>query len=140
MNDADMKCVMVLDAELPGGLLANTCAILGMTLGKLLPEQVGEDVIDASGNSHPGITTIPISMLKAERETIHEIRERLYSEEFRELTVADFSDIPQKCATYDVYTEKAARTPTSEHKYYGVAIYGHKKKVNRLTGAMPLLR
>ena len=40
---------MVLDENLPLGLLANTAAILGITLGKHMPEAVGADVLDGSG-------------------------------------------------------------------------------------------
>ena len=35
------KCVIVADGALPPGLIANTAAILGITLGKNLPEAVG---------------------------------------------------------------------------------------------------
>lgn len=41
----DKKCVMVLDEELPLGMLANTAGIMGITLGKHLPEAVGSAVI-----------------------------------------------------------------------------------------------
>lgn len=41
-----LKCVMIIDAELPLGVIANTSAILGVTLGKQVPEQVGPDVLD----------------------------------------------------------------------------------------------
>lgn len=40
------KCVLILDAELPLGLLANAAVILGATLGSRIPEVVGEDVYD----------------------------------------------------------------------------------------------
>ena len=33
MNDPAMKCVMVIDSDLPAGIIANTSAILGVTLG-----------------------------------------------------------------------------------------------------------
>ena len=35
------KCVMVLDKDLPLGILANTAGIMGITLGKHIPETVG---------------------------------------------------------------------------------------------------
>ena len=44
MSNKAEKCVMVIDPELPTGVIANTTAILGMTLGKRFPEQVGNDV------------------------------------------------------------------------------------------------
>lgn len=51
----DKKCVMVLDEELPLGMLANTAGIMGITLGKHLPEAVGPGVCDKSGRVHLGI-------------------------------------------------------------------------------------
>ena len=50
---------MILDSELPTGIIANTAAILGITLGKRIPQQIGEDVSDASAMIHAGIITIP---------------------------------------------------------------------------------
>ena len=37
MDWNDEKCVMVIDESLPRGLIANTAAILGITLGKNIP-------------------------------------------------------------------------------------------------------
>ena len=42
------KCVMVIDESLPLGIIANTAAIMGITLGKKMPEVVGADVTDQS--------------------------------------------------------------------------------------------
>lgn len=140
MNDPAMKCVMVIDSELPAGIIANTSAILGVTLGKHIPEQVGDNVIDASNQTHLGIISIPITILRGDKEILQGLRERLYTQEFNELTVADFSDVAQCCNVYSDYTAKAAATPEKDHTYLGIAIYGNKKKVNKLTGFMPLLR
>ncbi len=43
------KCVMVVDEKLPLGIIANTAAILGITLGKQLPEVVGKMCMTAWG-------------------------------------------------------------------------------------------
>lgn len=73
------KCVMVIDENLPSGIIANTAAIMGITLGRQRPEVVGADVYDRTGKGHLGINL-------------------------------------------------------------GIAICGAKKKVNKLTGSMALLR
>ena len=52
MDLQNEKCVMVIDERLPVGVIANTAAILGITLGKQFPEVVGADVTDASGCTH----------------------------------------------------------------------------------------
>lgn len=87
---------VVYDEELPLGIIANTAAVMGITLGKAMPEVVGEDVRDESGHTHLGIIEFPFPILRG--------------------------------------------SPESTLQYFGVAICGAKKKVNKLTGSLPLLR
>ena len=140
MDQKNEKCVMILDENLPLGLIANTAAILGITLGKKLPEVVGADVLDRSGNVHLGIIEFPVPVLKASCDTIKAVRERLYRPEYQELTVVDFSDLAQGCRTYDEFIQKMGQASEETLEYLGIAICGPKKKVDRLTGSMPLLR
>lgn len=134
------KCVIVLDENLPLGLVANTAAILGITLRKMLPELVGADVLDRSGKPHLGIIEFPVPVLRGSSEVIRGIREKLYRPEFQELTAVDFSNLAQGCKTYDEFTEKMGHVPGNALQYLGIAICGAKKKVNKLTGNLPLLR
>ena len=53
MDLQNEKCVMVID---------NTAAVMGITLGKAMPEVVGEDVRDESGHTHLGIIEFPVPM------------------------------------------------------------------------------
>ena len=140
MDWQNEKCVMMLDESLPRGLLANTAAILGITLGKRLPGVVGADVTDQSGSVHLGIIEFPVPILRGTPETIRQLRETLCSPGFQELTVVDFSDLAQGCRTYGEFVEKMGRSPQSALQYLGIALCGPKKKINRLTGSMPLLR
>jgi hypothetical protein len=131
---------MVIDENLPLGIIANTAAIMGITLGKQMPDVVGSDVTDQSGNRHLGIIEFPVPILKGTPELIKEIREKLYQPEFEDLSVVDFSDLAQSCKNYEEFIEKMAEVPESSLLYFGLAICGAKKKVNKLTGSMPLLR
>lgn len=139
MNE-ERKCVMVVDENLPLGIIANTTAILGNTLGSHYPSAVGKDVIDKTGNSHLGIIEIPIPILKESKEFLNELREKLYQEEYQDMIVADFSDVAQSCKTYDEYIDKISRIDSKDITYFGIAIYGNKKQVNKLTGSLGLLR
>lgn len=140
MDLQNEKCVMVIDENLPLGIIANTAVIMGITLGKKMPQVVGADVMDQSGSEHLGIIESPVPVLKGSTETIKEIREKLYQPDFQDLTVVDFSDLAQGCKTYDEFIEKMGHVPESRLQYFGLAICGAKKKVNKLTGSMPLLR
>jgi hypothetical protein len=139
INDR-IKCVIVADENLPTGLIANTAAILGISLGKQAPHCVGVDVEDGSGKLHPGIITVPVPILKGDAVKLRELRDKLFSDDFSDLVVVDFSDVAQSCMIYEEYTEKANNTIEEEFTYRGIAIYGDKKKVNKLTGNLPLLR
>ena len=140
MDLQNEKCVMVIDEHLPSGIIANTAAILGITLGKNMPEIVGADVTDKTGNDHLGIIEFPVPILKGTAESMKAIREKLYEPEFSDLTVVDFSDLAQSCKTYDEFIGKMKEVPEAELNYFGIAICGTKKKVNKLTGSMALLR
>ena len=50
---------MVIDAALPLGYIANTAAMLGVTIGSRLPQIVGEDVADATETRTPESAPIP---------------------------------------------------------------------------------
>lgn len=140
MTDQETKCVIIVDEALPAGILANTTAILGITLGRQVPQCVGQDVQDASGQVHKGIVTIPVPILKGNKEILKALREKLYTPDFSNMVIVDFSDVAQCCNIYDEYILKAKSTKEVDHTYLGIAIYGDKKKINKLTGSMPLLR
>lgn len=134
------KCVMVIDEALPLGIIANTAGIMGLTLGKQIPETIGREVLDKSGCAHPGIIQIPVPVLKADKDKIKEIRQRLYQPEFAGLIVADFSDVAQSCNVYDDYIRRSAEVEEAGFQYFGIGICGDKRLVNKLTGSLPLLR
>ncbi len=140
MNVQDEKCVIVLDERLPLGIIANTAAILGITLGKAMPEVVGADITDKTGREHAGIIQFPVPILKGDTESIKVLRERLYEPEFSDVTVVDFSDLAQGCKTYDEFAGKMKAAAEADLNYFGIAMCGAKKKINKLTGQMPLLR
>lgn len=140
MDWQNEKCVMVIDETLPLGIVANTAAIMGITLGKKMPEVVGVNVTDRSGCEHLGIIEFPVPILRGSRSVIKQMREKFYLPEFQDLTVADFSDLAQSCKTYDEFTEKIGCISESALRYFGIAVCGAKKKVNKLTGSLPLLR
>jgi len=54
---------------------------------------VGEDGTDASKQNHLGIVTIRVSILKGNKEILRKLREKLYTSDFNDITVADFSNI-----------------------------------------------
>lgn len=140
MDIINQKCVVVMDEELPIGILINTAVILGMTLGKRMPEVIGPDVRDQSGHNHLGVMALTVPVLKGTKQIVKEIREKLYDDEFKDVVCVDFSSLGQGCKDYEEYTAKMALVNEGDLDYIGIALCGPKKKVNKLTGSMPLLR
>lgn len=134
------KCVLVIDSELPIGLICNTAAVLSLTIGKKVEGIIGPDVVDGSGQVHTGITTIPLPVLKSTRKELQELKQKTASEEFQDVLVVDFSNAAQTTKTYEEYTDKIAAYTKENLEYLGIALYGDRKKINKLTGSLPLLK
>ena len=124
MNLQNDKYVMIIDESLPVGIIANTAAVMGITLGKRIPDIVGADVYDSTGKEHLGIIEFPVPILKGDAKSIKEIREKLYEPEFMDLTVVDFSDLAQGCKTYSEFIEKMKGLAETDLNYFGIVICG----------------
>ena len=89
MENTTSKCVMVLDENLPLGLLANTAAILGITLGKHMRSgRRGRTRWFRQGPSGHHYVSVPI--LRGDAERIRAIRETLYGVDYQDVIVVDF--------------------------------------------------
>lgn len=136
----ETKCVLIIDSELPLGLLANTAAVLALTIGKKVEGLIGPDVVDGSGEIHTGITTIPLPILKSTKENLQVLKKKVSTEAFQDLLVVDFSNAAQTTKTYEEYTQKIAANTSEDLDYLGIALYGDRKKINKLAGNLSLLR
>lgn len=138
--DSSKKCVAVIDQNLPIGLIANTAAILGCTLGKQIQKIVGEDVVDQDQHQHLGVINTPLPILAASKEQIKKIYQTA-SEEYKEsMMLVGFNDLAQRCSSYEDYTKKMAGAFASSLNYLGICLYGNKKEINHLTGNLPTLK
>jgi Protein of unknown function (DUF2000) len=132
------KCVIVVNDGLPAGLTANAASVVSLTLGRSVPELIGQDVKDADGAAHLGITLIPVPILKAPTERIAEIHQLAVSDS--EVVVTGFSDLAQSCRTYEEYTERMAGTESAGLTYSSIGLFGPRKQLNKWTGSLALLR
>ncbi|MBP2644108.1 MAG: hypothetical protein H6Q67_1995 [Firmicutes bacterium] len=135
-----MKVVMIINKDLPIGLIANTAAVLGVSLGKYSEDIVGYETKDADGNMHLGITNKSLPILGANSQQIKDIRETLFEDRYSDIQVIDFSSVAQKSLNYDNYTAILATMTSSELEYLGICLSGNIKKINSLTGNLGLLK
>ena len=135
-----MKCVMIIDENLPLGLIANTAAALGISLASQVEGLIGKNVLDMDGRCHESLTNIPIPILALSKEPLKEKYDQLLEMSDNELKVIGFSDIAQKSLHYDDYEEKLSARKKDEIEYLGICIYGPRKKINKITGSLKMLR
>ena len=135
-----MKCVIVVDSNLPVGLIANASAVLAMSIGNHVKGIIGEDAKDRDGTLHRGITQTVVPVLKGNDGLIRTLRDRLLQRDRDDLFFVDFCDVAQRSVVYDQYVDRLSSTPAKDLGYLGIAIIGPDKAVNSLTGHIGLLR
>lgn len=133
-----MKATVVVDQELPIGLIANCSAVLGVSLGAAVPDLIGPHITDYSGVEHHGITGLPIPILATSQDSLCALVSQSQAESA--VTTIAFNDVAQKCTSYADYQQKLAQTSFESLKFLGVLIIGSKRAVARLTGSLPLLK
>lgn len=133
------KCVIVIDQALPLGQIANTAAVLALSLGKRFPEMIGADLVDSEGHVRLGITTHPIPVLKSTVDDLRALREKCKPFE-PELTVIELISATGTTRSYADYADALRQIPADELTYRGLVLCGETRCVNRFTGSLGLLR
>lgn len=98
------KCVMVVDNQLPIGVISNTVAILGCALGKRHPEINGEDLRNKDGQAFPGLIQIPVPVLEADAAQLRDLKESMEDDD--NLEVISFTNAARQSPTYEDYRQK----------------------------------
>lgn len=134
------RCAFVIDQALPRGLIANTAAILAMTLGRDRPELVGHAVHDADGIRHEGITRIVMPVLMADADGLMALKRRAAAHEASGLGLIDVTEAAQRAKDYQAYEIRIGSLRHDDLRYLGLCLHGPAALVRSLTGDLPLLR
>lgn len=135
-----MKCVMIIDMDLPAGVAANTTAALGISLAGRIKGLVGKRLTDLNGRIHEGVTNIPIPILASSKEELREKHDEIMENSDPDILLIGFSDVAQKSLNYEDYEKKLAFKAKEQIGFLGICIYGPRSKVNKLTGNLRMLR
>ncbi len=133
-----MKIVIVLDRDLPLGLMTNAAAVLAFSAARFLPGGVGHDLEDADGDLHPGITNLPIPILACPGEGLGELRRKARTMD--RVGCIDFSRTAQRAKRYDEYEAALRATKEEDLTYLGLCLHGEPASVKRLTGHLALVK
>lgn len=130
------KPVVILAEDLPAGLQANFSVVLGMSLGRLCPDVVGEDTPTRDGTVIPGITTVAVPVLAAPADALADL---FNSAEALPVRLA-YMRAAWEARDYADYRARMVLAPLADHVAQALLLAGPRKAVDRLCGRLPLLR
>lgn len=137
LSASTLRCVAIVDNSLTAGHAANAVAVMSITLGAQVPELMGGDLVDAEGETLPGLIPQGITILAAPRDTLRELRTKARA---AGLDVIAMPTLGQQTNDYEDVRRNVAKMATDEVEFLGVILYGPRNIVKRLTGSLPLLR
>jgi hypothetical protein len=131
------KIVVVLREGLEPALAANAGVVLGLALGGRMENSLAADGKDAGGGLHAGLNPHPVPTLVASAEQLRALKA---GADERDLTVVGFNEVARRSRDYVEYLDALAVTEPQDVEYVGVAVFGARNAVNKLTGKLALMR
>jgi hypothetical protein len=137
LDEIPTRCTIIMDSSLSGGLLANAIAVIALTAGRRHPILLGEPLVDASVETHPGLIPTGIPMLCTNQEDLKELREGALE---KGCDVIDFPVEGQQTKNYEEFLSITRDIPSEDMKYLGIALVGSKKTISKLTGKCDMIK
>lgn len=130
------KAAIIINQELPLGILANAVACITSGLFVNCGELVGPEIVGDKITYVP-ITKIPILILKPGKKSLHELCKQAQS---MDLKYVAFTKEAQSTTDYDIYEKSVSGLPLESVTLLGVGVVGLTKTINSLVGSLPMLR
>lgn len=134
-----IRLAVVVNPELPPGLLANTVAAVSIGLGARIPGLGGARLTDRAGRDIDISSNRPVPILAADAETLKALTLKAAALDAA-LAVVPFPAFARALHAYADYERTFPERDLAEEAIDGVAIAGPEKAVRSLTGSLRLLR
>lgn len=131
----ELRCVVILNADLPVGKAANAAAVLSLTLGQRHPHFVGSELVDGNEKAYPGLIPVGIPVLAANNERLVSLVSQCDERGFDAIL---FPVEGQMTVDYAAFCAAVRQIPTHELQHLGVGIVGEKKALRKLTSNLKL--
>jgi hypothetical protein len=131
------RIAFVLNSSLDRGASSNRCAVLATGLAARHSEILGWDLTTSDDVHLAGFTKVPVAVLTVKDQSLRDLAKRA-----QELgcTVLVFLARAQGMRSYSAYATSVSGSSWAELDIDAVAIFGTKKAVNSVSGALPCLR
>ncbi len=131
-----MKSAIIINPDLPTGLLANAVACITSGLFLDGKELVG-NTIEGTDVSYIPITKIPILILKPGKTPLIEL---VLQAQTMGLTYMAFTEEGQSTTNYEEYEQRVIGKSINDVTLVGLGVVGEDKLINSLCGNLPMLR
>jgi hypothetical protein len=113
------------------GIIANAALVLGLTVGRHLPEETfGAAVVDGDGRSHESLTSIGHIVRKATAAKLRTLWDTFSVDP--EVYVVDYTEAAAP-ADYDAYAAALGSRRSEEITFRAIHVYGPGEKIIPLT-------
>jgi hypothetical protein len=137
---ADHRIAIIVNPDLPLGLLANTAAAIAIGLGARLPAFGARQLVDACGRTIDISSDRPVPILQTDAATIGALFAKALARPEGETAVVPFPAFARSLNDYRDYEATFPGRDLSTEAIDGLGLAGPAKWVKSLTGALKLLR
>lgn len=134
----DLHLALIVDPELPPGLLANTVAVISAGLGARYPGVGGVQLIDRTGIAFFNSADRPIPILQAAPAEMRAVMLRAAAD--AAVVPVIFPAFARALHAFADYAALVPDTDLAAAKIDGIGLAGPKKAVRSITGALKLFR
>lgn len=139
MADTVLRLAVIVDPELPVGLIANTVATISAGIGAAIPEFGNTELVDAAGRSFRNSADRPVPILQASGAMMSALLGRAFPVPPGGVVVP----FPRFARSMHAFADYQAAFPAHDlaaEVLDGLGLAGPEKWVRSLTGSLKLLR
>jgi hypothetical protein len=133
------RVAIVVDPELPAGLLANTVALIAIGLGAAQPRLGGTVLSDRNGCSISNSSSLPVPVLYALPDLLKDILLKALHTTEAGVVVA-FPRFARRIHCFEEYRSVFPEHDLAAEVIEGLGVHGPAQWVRSLTGSLGLLR
>ncbi|PLX35827.1 MAG: DUF2000 domain-containing protein [Hyphomicrobiales bacterium] len=139
MKTSDIRLAIIVNPDLPAGLIANTAGAIGIGLGAALPALAADRLTDMEGRTIETSSNRPVPILQADGDTIQALLLKAIPQDGIR-AVVPFPAFARALHAYEDYTATFPSRDLAHEAIDGLGLAGPSKWVRSLTGSLKLLR
>lgn len=135
----DIRLAIIINPDLPLGLIANTASAIAIGLGARFPGLAARHLTDQQDRTIDISSNLPVPVLQADADAIRTLLLKALSQQ-GERAIVPFPAFARSLHDYREYEATFPGRDLAEEVIDGVGIAGPAKWVKSLTGSLKLLR